>query len=86
MTKIEPMTLERLKEKLAEWNETPEAYAVEFEMALAWIEAEAELRFVKQQDAHIDNQCGDQCSEMCDRNLADWIAAVEKEVGWLEDK
>ena len=98
MSKIKPMTLERLKEKLAEWNWSPESYAVEFEMALAWIETEARARMLEWAETHSNSamhRLG--CFERnASRNIlefekhdwakSDWIAAVKAEVGWVEDK
>ena len=80
MTKIEPMTLELLKEHIASWNETPESYAVEFEMALAWIEAEARARMRLSMMMCPDNAT---CRHV---KIEDYIAAVKAEIGWVEDK
>ena len=74
MTKIKPMTLERLKELIEFWRGN-DFHHEDFEMALGWIEAEARARYWEM-DRHTKHTPA----------LDDLIVTVKKEVGWSGDK
>lgn len=92
MTKIEPMSIEEIKAEVAtlDWRFVLEPRANPHKRArqwLTWIHAEARARY----DYHgwnaalkVDHSDKLYCST-CDMRYEHWIAAVKKEVGWMED-
>lgn len=87
--KIEPMSVERLRGYVAYWFSDMAFYAIELELALAWIHAEARARESEFYCVHYD--CSTSDCNRTDKNKhpwtpGDWIAAVKREVGWPEEE
>lgn len=95
MQKIEPMDVGEIRELLREHRgkDSPVRWCNTCRLCLAWIHAEARAREAEFWRFHWDEKdmgkpcwCKDKHVERHDWDSANWVAAVKREVGWVEDE